>query len=147
MELISEATSNPHLIFCFCNLIIVLLIIASSRTTSQSPLDGHQCDSANISPPIDADIATERDNQEITVAENHSAAVDSYCKGEEDEPSRRIEAFIDKVDESHGSGPAEQAAENSGNGEDDELRRRIEVFIHKVYSERRSEKLRISIEA
>ncbi|GAB4825992.1 hypothetical protein Ancab_008861 [Ancistrocladus abbreviatus] len=95
MDLINEATSNPHLIFCFCNLIIVLLIIASPRTISQSPLDGHQYASGNISPPIDADIATERDNQEITVAENHSAAVDSYCKGEEDEPSRRIEAFID----------------------------------------------------
>ncbi|GAB4825994.1 hypothetical protein Ancab_008863 [Ancistrocladus abbreviatus] len=100
MELTNAAASNPHLIFCFCHVIIAVLLFGSSKTTSHIA-DDH---TYAISARFEANISVKVNENGVAIAEDYSsekAAIETEEEKEnaedDDELRRRIEAFINKV--------------------------------------------------
>ncbi|XP_024992083.1 uncharacterized protein LOC112525976 [Cynara cardunculus var. scolymus] len=116
-ELMTVAASNPHLIFLFCNLIIVVLILASFQPTSNSD---HII--TTIPPPS---INQNRSFERITPTPEETAA----------------NVSIDV----HNSSDDSNSSEEEDEDDDDELRRRVEEFINKTNRIWKAEKLNSSL--
>ncbi|KAL3524189.1 hypothetical protein ACH5RR_017023 [Cinchona calisaya] len=123
---LAAASTNSLVAFCFCNLIIVILLVSSSKPIS------------------DVD-------EESVIVENR---IKSYttCKSytKMNEVSKDVkEAAINNVEESpdHHHHEEEEEEEESQDcceeANDDELRRRVEEFIEKVNRGWKAEKLRM----
>ena len=93
IELISLAASNSHFIFCFCNLIIVILLVGGSKPASEFAQDSpvhhpkvaqrNKDDIEGTNTSIEAMVVEEKEN-------NNNV-------DEDDELRRRVEEFIDKI--------------------------------------------------
>lgn len=126
VELISLAASNSLFVFCFCNLIIAIILVGSRPN---SGFDGGRvlvstptCKSNAGETPPEAE-APSNNREEMPAAEHEE--VHSQCSVPiEDESCDRQERRDDE------------------DGEDDDLRTRIEDFIAKVNREWHAEKLR-----
>ncbi|GMH08805.1 hypothetical protein Nepgr_010645 [Nepenthes gracilis] len=99
IEFVYITTLNPHFVFCVFHVIIAFLLITCSKTTSRIVED-----TSVVSLPIDAiDASVASDEEENANDENCSfdqaamEAEENDRNAEEDELRRRIEAFIEKV--------------------------------------------------
>ncbi|XP_021909393.1 uncharacterized protein LOC110823339 [Carica papaya] len=128
LELITQAASNSLFVFCFFNLIIVI-ILAGSRPGS----DVHQQTETLL--PIG--VYRNADDQKTNFNRNSVLVdvIEPVDEGEGNISDRSEDRDVedDKIDE-----------DDSGEGEEDALRRRIEEFIAKVNKEWKAEMLRTS---
>ncbi|XAR71790.1 hypothetical protein NMG60_11018204 [Bertholletia excelsa] len=138
IELINLATSNSLFIFCFCNLIIVFLLIAGSKPSSDFDQESF------LPPPVVSHIHKSEIEEKIT--EFSSPDVEETVT----EVSLDIKDALPGVNESLAEKTLvveeekmEEGEEESGSEEDDdELRRRAEEFIEKINRGWKDEKLR-----
>uniref|UniRef100_A0A5B7BT06 Putative histone acetyltransferase GCN5-like n=1 Tax=Davidia involucrata TaxID=16924 RepID=A0A5B7BT06_DAVIN len=117
IELITLAASNSLIIFCFCNLIIVILLLGGSKPTSH--FDQH-----SASPP-----PTVANRNKINDIKGTSVRSSSDKKNASTSVSEASNVNDEEVNE---------------NEEDDELRKRVEDFINKINRGWKAEKLRRS---
>ncbi|KAI3735191.1 hypothetical protein L6452_14681 [Arctium lappa] len=120
-ELITVAATNPHLIFLFCNLIIVVLILASFQPTSNS----HHIITA-IPPPPSPSIKQNKTFQTIDSLPDQETAANVSI--DVDNSSDHCNLSVEEQDD-----------------DDDELRRRVEEFINKTNRIWKAEKLSSSL--
>ena len=151
-ELVGQATSNSLLMFCFCNLIIVIILTGSSKPGSMDSQDYNTFTSSasfNSLASEDHDrCGDDHDHEEMIVIDvqdesltDPSSIPDEYedkeschcCHDDDDE-----EEDEDDDDDDDESSEADVEEEE----EDDELRKRAEEFIAKVNNEWKHEKLR-----
>ncbi|RDX98654.1 hypothetical protein CR513_18385, partial [Mucuna pruriens] len=120
LEFISRAASSSALVFCFCNLIIVIILVdlkpsLSIHQGSEIPQNsGNQKQGANSKSIVEKDTTSLPQAEEVShVVEEAEAVENIEIEGNEEE-----EKEDDHDDE-----------DNDDN--DDELRRRVEEFIKK----------------
>ncbi|CAA7026896.1 unnamed protein product [Microthlaspi erraticum] len=136
-ELIGEATSNSLLMFCFCNLIIVMILTGSSKpgstddSTFTTPVSFNECNIAS---------GDDNDDEEMVVdvsSTQNESVIDVSSSSDEDEDKESSHCFDEDKDDDE-SNEAEVEEEEG----DDDLRKRVEDFIAKINNEWRHEKLR-----
>ncbi|XP_059625466.1 uncharacterized protein LOC132268678 [Cornus florida] len=115
IELITLAASNSLVIFCFCNLIIVFVLVGVSKPTSHFDQDSTAIPSSKVANGSKNGTKGEENNALTSSPEASSYHVSEATVGEN-------EVNDDKED-------------------DDELRRRVEEFIHKINESWKVEKL------
>ncbi|KAJ6676218.1 TRANSMEMBRANE PROTEIN [Salix viminalis] len=111
LELIAQAASSSFVVFCFCNLIIVIILMGS-RPVSKFDRESENLRSAviNAHARVKEDTLASHDGNEISIDD------------------RKVSIILEE--------PTGEGGEESGNdNEDDELRRRAEEFISKSESE------------
>ncbi|GMP24199.1 hypothetical protein CsSME_00001547 [Camellia sinensis var. sinensis] len=126
IELISLAASNSIVVFCFCNFIIIgILLVGGAKPPSEfvqdSPIPPPTVDHRNQNGDIEGTITTcslNNDDDALTV----------------DSESCAEKAMVDEEEE-----------KEKENEEDDELRRRVEEFIDKINRGWKAEKSRTSL--
>ncbi|CAL5376803.1 unnamed protein product [Camellia sinensis] len=123
IELITLAASNSIVVFCFCNLIIGILLVGGTKPASEfvqdSPIPPPIVDHRNKNGDIEETITTCSLNNDVDA----STVVSESCAEK---------AIVDE----------EKGKENE---EDDELRKRVEEFIDKINRGWKAEKLRTSL--
>ncbi|KAL3717430.1 hypothetical protein ACJRO7_008937 [Eucalyptus globulus] len=133
-ESVAQAASNTFVVFCFCNLLIVIILMSPNPSSSfkersqfclpivahNSVMDEHRIDIEQ--PPKDEETTPEV--MELCIWENLAKeGRNSNSEGE-----------ADNGDDSESN--------NDDNDDNDEFRRRIEAFIDKVNREWKAEKFR-----
>ncbi|CAL5364258.1 unnamed protein product [Camellia sinensis] len=129
IELITLAASNSLVVFCFCNLIIGILLVGGSKPASEYGQE------SPIPPPI---VSHRNKNSDIE-------GTITRCSLNNDNGSTMVsELSAEKamVDEEKGDKNEEGEEEDD---DDDELRRRVEEFIDKINRGWKAEKLRTSL--
>ncbi|CAI9767624.1 unnamed protein product [Fraxinus pennsylvanica] len=116
-DLISLAASNSHAVFCLFNLIIIILLVGSSKSRSEFNEDA-PCSSRD-------DVNNNRGSMERT---NASCSLKTVCTLMNSSSS----VGISMVDNDEGN----------WDEEDDELRKRAEEFIEKINKGWMDEKLK-----
>ncbi|KAL7253880.1 hypothetical protein ACSBR1_008258 [Camellia fascicularis] len=127
IELITLAASNSLVVFCFCNLIIGILLVGGSKPASEfgqespipPPIPSHRTKNSDIEGTITR-CSLNNDNASTIVSE--------------------LSAEKAMVDEEKG-----EEEEEDDDDDDDELRRRVEEFIDKINRGWKAEKLRTSL--
>lgn len=111
LELIAQAASNSFVVFCFCNLIIVIILMGS-RPVSKFDRESEILRSAviNAHARVKEDTLASHDGNEISIDDRNVSII---------------------LEEPTGDG-GEDDEESENDNEDDELRRRAEEFISKV---------------
>ncbi|CAL9222550.1 unnamed protein product, partial [Arabidopsis halleri] len=163
-ELIVDATSNSLLMFCFCNLIIVMIFTGSSKPGLKDSHDSTfvtsvSYDMSNIASD-DHYCGDDDDVEEMTVASaipsTHDEPLtdDSSSDEEEDTESSHCYAAADDDDDADDTDDDEDDDYDTDDDDeskvseveleegDDDLRVRVEEFIAKINNEWRHEKLR-----
>ncbi|KAI8564656.1 hypothetical protein RHMOL_Rhmol03G0198000 [Rhododendron molle] len=130
IELITLAASNSLLIFCFCNLIIAVLLLGGSKPCSEFGDQEHSC--GIPTPPF-----TFRSRNEVEGPET------STCSAVLDKHNASSTGVGEARDAEKAT--ADEEKENDDDGDDDELRRRVEEFIDKINEGWKAEKLRTSL--
>ncbi|GKV33712.1 hypothetical protein SLEP1_g42179 [Rubroshorea leprosula] len=130
MELITQAASNSLFVFCFCNSIIVTILIASKPCSTfdqgtRIPLSVV----SNLQAVKAQHLLKKRDNSTQDVFEVSNAT---------NNPDREKEGTMEDHEKNNPGGRKEDDREDN-----DELRRRVEEFIAKVNRELRAEQFRI----
>ncbi|KAL2920538.1 Frequency clock protein [Bienertia sinuspersici] len=144
IELITQASSNFHLIFCFCNILIVILLIDRSNKDSK-------CSSTSSSEFLQIVITTGYENYGKVAEDDDSSEelsseaampiqYDEEVDTEEDDDTEE-----DEDDYDYGYGYDYECDEEL-EYDSDELKKRIEEFINKTHREWRAERLRLSSE-
>ncbi|KAF5731098.1 hypothetical protein HS088_TW19G00702 [Tripterygium wilfordii] len=129
LEFIAQAASNSLVIFCFCNLIIVM-IIAGSKPSSNF-------DREREIPLLTIDRTCTDSKQGTTMDGNKMLKDTSESSTTQEAPNKygeEMERDVGHFSSNQEASPIEDVEENSkddSNG-DDELRRRVEEFIDKV---------------
>lgn len=126
-EFIGLAASNSLVVFCFCNLLIGILLVASSKSSSQF-------NEAETDPLPNIDNES---NKVVTGIGNGSCSCESQKVGETDSKYVCI-TMADGDEEKQDEGEEEE----DDYYEDDELTRRVEEFIEKINRGWRDEKLK-----
>ncbi|XP_056170908.1 uncharacterized protein LOC115673671 [Syzygium oleosum] len=130
-ELVAQAASNSLVVFCFCNLLIVIILMSPK-------------------PSLDFDERSELHLTVVThdgVLDEQRIDIEQPPEDEETWPEVMQLCVCENLEKEGGSynGKGEDDNEDDGesnNDDDDELRRRIEAFIDKVNREWKEEKLR-----
>ncbi|KAL6291386.1 hypothetical protein ACE6H2_008896 [Prunus campanulata] len=126
LDLITQAASNSLFIFCFCNLIIVIILVGSK------PISNNNEESAiHLTMPTSKHVDDEQGTREQVCKKNNALM-------EVSQVSNAQTAISDN---------SKVSSANSDNGEtegDDELRTRAEEFIEKVNKAWKAELLRNS---
>ncbi|XP_019051466.1 PREDICTED: nucleolin-like [Nelumbo nucifera] len=122
MELITLAASNSLIVFCFCNLIIVLLLVSAPKPSSQSDQEGFLGTSSTLTKKIEKE---QNVGGETLSSEDIEASLD-VTVGSNDKTTAVV------VDDSVEEDEDENGEEEEKEDDDDELRRRVEEFIDKV---------------
>ncbi|KAI8564651.1 hypothetical protein RHMOL_Rhmol03G0197500 [Rhododendron molle] len=129
IELITLAASNSLVIFCFCNLIIAVLLVGGSKPGSEFGQD-----SCGIPTPTFTFRSREDEvggalETTGSVLDKHNASSTGVSEACDDEKAT-----------------VEEEKENVDDGDDDdELRRRVEEFIDKINEGWKAERLRTSL--
>ena len=123
IELISLAASNSHFIFCFCNLIIVILLVGGSKPASEFAQDS----------PVHHPKVAQRNKNDV----EGSITTSIEAMVVEEKENKGIKTSIEAM--------VVEEKENNNVDEDDELRRRVEQFIDKINKGWKAEKLRTSL--
>ncbi|KAJ4908715.1 hypothetical protein Rs2_12373 [Raphanus sativus] len=153
-ELVGQATSNSLLMFCFCNLIIVMIITGSSKPGSTDSQDYTFTTSVNFNmcsslASQDHDCCDDDDDHEEMIVIDVSSAQDepltdasSISEGYEDKESSHCCDNNGEDDDDDDDDNESNETDVEEEEEDDELRKRAEEFIAKVNNEWKHEKLR-----
>ncbi|KAI3471065.1 hypothetical protein Pfo_027728 [Paulownia fortunei] len=123
-ELICLAASNSLMVFCFCNLIIAIIVVGSSKPSSQ-----FNEEKPKVVPSIVNDDSFNKVS--VSLCEKISTLVEA---GEASSVS------ITMV-ENEGGSPDEEEEEEDDD-DDDDLKRRVEEFIEKINNGWRAEKVK-----
>ncbi|KAL3521449.1 hypothetical protein ACH5RR_019598 [Cinchona calisaya] len=126
---LATAASNSLVAFCFCNLIIVILLLGSSKPSS----DIHQ----EISDTEKRVIMDNSFNPDHSFNTNGRASTDDRFLEES--------SFVDDETMINNGEESPYGDDENGNEGDDELRRRVEEFIDKVNRGWKAEKLRMQM--
>ncbi|CAI9774990.1 unnamed protein product [Fraxinus pennsylvanica] len=148
-ELICLAASNSHAVFCFCNLIIAILVVGSSMSASQcneeKPYPCHSFPYEN------------KDSTNMKNAASSSMKAKKLVETDEDEASsisitsvnNEERTWVEEEEEEEASSSVgitmvndEEKSRDEEQDDDDELRRRVEEFIEKVNKGWMDEKLK-----
>uniref|UniRef100_A0A0D3B036 Uncharacterized protein n=1 Tax=Brassica oleracea var. oleracea TaxID=109376 RepID=A0A0D3B036_BRAOL len=147
-ELVGQATSNSLLMFCFCNLIIVIIITGSSKpgsTDSQDYSFTNPVSFNNLSSE-DHDCCGDNDDHEemIVIDVQDESLTDPSSIPDEFEDKESCQCCHDDDEEEDDEDDDDESNEEDveEEEEDDELRKRAEEFIAKVNNEWKHEKLR-----
>ncbi|XP_050387894.1 uncharacterized protein LOC126804159 [Argentina anserina] len=132
LDLLTQAASNSFYVFCFCNLIIVMVVVGSkpgSYFDQESELPH-----SKVTYTITNGKQVDRDAKcEQKVTTSSSFVVRNEVSNAKNELAIRDEAGLD-----------DQIVDSKECDNDDELRRRAEEFIEKVNRGWRAELLRTS---
>ncbi|EOA22055.1 hypothetical protein CARUB_v10002595mg [Capsella rubella] len=148
-ELIGDATSNSLLMFCFCNLIIVIIFTGSSKPGSMDSQEDSSFDNP-VSYDTCYNVSDDHDDEVMTISAVVPSAqdellIDDFSSDEEEEEDREsihcYAAESDNEDEDDEDDENKEAEVEEEEGDDD-LRTRVEEFIAKINNEWRHEKLR-----
>ncbi|KAK3220924.1 hypothetical protein Dsin_014894 [Dipteronia sinensis] len=136
LELINQAASNSLFIFCFCNLIILMIFMGSKPVDSNFEQEGEvpqtlpvqttTCENAKQGGKSMSSFDGSKILMEVKEAQNV-----------QEEP-----ADDDKEENSSSSGGSNSSSDD--HEEDDEFRRRVEEFIEKGYRGWKAELMRTS---
>ncbi|KAF4401845.1 hypothetical protein G4B88_013132 [Cannabis sativa] len=122
LDLIRYVVSNSLFIFCFCNLIIVIILMGSNKTRGER----ERCSKSVVKKQ--GRNGNERRYKESKTSVGISEGM-IYAQKEEDENDRTNDGENDKK-------------EKGKSKDEDELRKRVEEFIKKVNKEWKTEMLR-----
>lgn len=144
-DLITLGASNSLVAFCFCNLIIAILLVASSKPSSTDT------DAENLAPLSGIDeenpVPLPGTAQRKKCVVDNSTNSDNSINMNEYEASREVIEAPSANDAVSINGEEDKnpdADDECRNGEnDDELRRRVEEFIDKVNRGWKAENLRM----
>ncbi|MED6195459.1 hypothetical protein PIB30_037972 [Stylosanthes scabra] len=145
VEFITQAASSSAFIFCFCNLIIVYILVDLKPSLSSSSV--HQ-ESSEVTPSsiginhqkqgTNSKFLVRKDTESraIQVSNVQRAGAEAEAEEEVETEEKLIEVDIIEIidnDECFNKevGKEEEEEEEEGN-HDDELRKRVEEFIEKV---------------
>lgn len=134
LDLLTQAASNSLYVFCFCNLIIVMIFVGSKP--------GSYIDQESEIPhsKVTYTITNEKQVDHDAKCEHKGMASSSIVIGSEVSNAKKELASDEKAGiDDQIVGNKECECDN-----DDELRRRVEEFIEKVNKEWRAELLRSS---
>jgi len=134
VELIAQAYSNFHFIFCFCNVIIIFLLIGSARPSNSRSSPVHQAVKNRNALLIKESACRMSDYSDAAKEEDDDDIVKKAGPHDKDKREKLEERSKDDDDDDH-------------DDDDGQLRRRIEEFIDKVNREWRAEKIRASSSA
>ncbi|XP_034711688.1 parathymosin [Vitis riparia] len=131
MELITQATSNSLFIFCFCNLIIAILLIGSLKPSSYSDQES--------ATPFSVVTNVDKSDKETANAEDLFKESRVLMDASEVSDAEKGVVVDDNKEDDSEDGSQEEEEEDD---DDDELRRRAEEFIEKINRGWRAEMLR-----
>ncbi|EPS73885.1 hypothetical protein M569_00880 [Genlisea aurea] len=141
MELMGLATPDSLTVFCFC-LVIIAVLVAGSTKPSSLRFDDVGCDvfscsgeesfriSDDVSSPVEKEATCSIAAAEQEKGEEEDGDATAAAAEEEEEAS----SLILEINE-------EEEEEEGDDVDDDELRRKVEEFIAKINSGWRAEKL------
>ncbi|EXC20902.1 hypothetical protein L484_012978 [Morus notabilis] len=130
VELISHAVSNSLFVFCFCNLIILMILVGSKKPKRQL---------SQISPL--SMVNDKRSDDEKSTKRQYEERDDT---GEDSKVMMMMMMMSGPKAESEDDRAANDNDGNVGDKEEDELRKRVEDFIEKVNKGWKAELLRTS---
>jgi len=127
-ELITEASLSSHFVFCFCNIIIVFLLIDRAISSSFSS-------ASNIDPlPVDL-YSNAGESYESRLVLEDAIVEGSSMEGEQEIETKEevvVEVFSVEGEEATGTLEAAEEENEEDKDDDEDLRKRIEEFIQKV---------------
>ncbi|KAL4317450.1 hypothetical protein AHAS_Ahas15G0386300 [Arachis hypogaea] len=126
VEFITQAASSSAFIFCFCNLIIVYILLDLKPTLSSSV----QQENSEVTPSMGTNLQKQETNSKFLVQKDTElrAIQVSYVRQVEAETIGNDECFVEEVKKED----EEEEKEEKEEEDDDELRKRVEEFIEKV---------------
>lgn len=133
IELISLAASNSLAVFCFCNLIIAVLLVGSSKPTPQFD---------QVVKPINAFPINNDEFKKNRVSSSPEKAKDDLVQIEEEEEEEEKVSSAVSIDMVENG---DETPDQDDDNDDDELRKRVEEFIEKTNRGWRAEKMRTYI--
>ncbi|KAK9147568.1 hypothetical protein Scep_006325 [Stephania cephalantha] len=96
VEFIPLGASNSLQVFCFCNLIIAILLVSNWKPSSVSP-DGHNVETQEMNIVVSTNPKTVSADTENPELDDQDCDENVEENEDEDELRRRIEEFIEKV--------------------------------------------------
>lgn len=148
-ELICLAASNSHAVFCFFNLIIAILVVGSSKSTSQfnekkpDPCHSFAYENKDSTNMKNVSSSSEKEKKLVETDEDEASFVSITTVNDEER------SLVEEEEEAEASFVSitavninEEISRDEEEDDDDELRRRIEEFIEKVNKGWRVEKLK-----
>lgn len=136
IELISLAASNSLAVFCFCNLIIAVLLVGSSKPTPQFD---------QVVKPINAFPINNDEFKKNRVSSSPEKAKDDLVQIEEEEEEEEKVSSAVSIDMVENGDETPDQDDDNDDHDDDELRKRVEEFIEKTNRRWRAEKMRTYI--
>ncbi|KAL1356140.1 hypothetical protein AAHE18_05G161900 [Arachis hypogaea] len=135
VEFVTQAASSSAFIFCFCNFIIVYILVDLKPTLSSSV---HQ-ENSEVTPSMGTNLQTQETNSKFLVQKDTElrAIQVSYVRQVEAEAEAEVktigndECFVEEVKKEDEKEEKEEKEEEEEEDED-ELRKRVEEFIEKV---------------
>ncbi|XLR65612.1 hypothetical protein S83_016284 [Arachis hypogaea] len=145
VEFVTQAASSSAFIFCFCNFIIVYILVDLKPTLSSSV---HQ-ENSEVTPSMGTNLQTQETNSKFLVQKDTElrAIQVSYVRQVEAEAEAEVKAklievdiietigndecFVEEVKKEDEKEEKEEKDEEEEEDED-ELRKRVEEFIEKV---------------
>ncbi|XP_021725316.1 uncharacterized protein LOC110692584 [Chenopodium quinoa] len=156
IELVAQATSNFHFIFCFCNIIIVFLLIDRSKSDmnhTPSSIDAFQIvldqntsrnDYENDAKVVEDDYMKEGSASEVqTEAPKHVDDDPQVAAAAASEAQTKAAKHVDN--DTQEEQEQEELEQEEVAADDHELNARIEDFINKIHRNWRAERLRVKI--
>ncbi|XP_057528236.1 protein FYV8-like [Amaranthus tricolor] len=123
VELIAQASTNYHILFCFCN-VIIIFILGSSRLSS----DDHVNVTSFADVKIKNDATKDLDSKKDFIISEEEEVTESTKEEEDEENEGPGRNGMDENDQVRIQENKSLEDEEEG----DELRRKIEEFIGKV---------------
>lgn len=136
IELISLAASNSLAVFCFCNLIIAVLLVGSSKPTPQFD---------QVVKPINAFPINNDEFKKNRVSSSPEKGKDDLVQIEEEEEEEEKVSSAVSIDMVENGDETPDQDDDNDDHDDDELRKRVEEFIEKTNRRWRAEKMRTYI--
>ncbi|KAL1319201.1 hypothetical protein HN51_071502 [Arachis hypogaea] len=140
VEFITQAASSSAFIFCFCNLIIVYILLDLKPTLSSSV----QQENSEVTPSMGTNLQKQETNSKFLVQKDTELRAIQVSYVRQVEAEAEAEAKLIEVDiiETIGNDECfveevkkedeEEEKEEKEEEDDDELRKRVEEFIEKV---------------
>ncbi|KAK2653635.1 hypothetical protein Ddye_013491 [Dipteronia dyeriana] len=137
LELINQAASNSLFIFCFCNLIILMIFMGSKPVDS----DFEQESEVPQTVPVQTTTWENAKQERKSMGSFDGSKILMEVK---EAPNVQEEPADDDKEEDSDSSGGSSSSSSDDHDEDDEFRRRVEEFIEKGYRGWKAELMRTS---
>ncbi|XP_010550791.1 PREDICTED: pheromone-processing carboxypeptidase KEX1 [Tarenaya hassleriana] len=146
IESIGQAVSNSLLMFCFCNLIIVMILRGSKQGSTVEQEMAFSSSHGRDMCMTAAEEMTITENVSPSSHESHELSIDvSRVSAKIEENIENDEEILRHGDDDGDNNEDEKERhddDDDDGDDDDDLRKRVEEFIAKVNEEWKNEKLR-----